>query len=625
MISDMIDIKTIKLIVWDLDDTFWEGTLSEGDVVLPKENVRLIKDLTDCGIINSICSKNEFEPTKLHLQKLGVWDCFVFPSINWNSKGPQLKDKLDKMALRPKNVLFLDDNPTNLGEAKHFLPDLQVGNPSMIKELISQVADLERKDSQHNRLMQYKILEEKDNASKLYLSNEAFLYDCRIHVELHYDCLGQLQRIHELLMRSNQLNYTKKRVSIEDLEAVMKNSNFDCGYVTVKDRFGDYGIVGFYAKRYNKLEHFLFSCRTMGQKIEQWVYAQLGFPDLEVVGEVRSQLNNTECPGWINYEFERGDEGIGEPKEKELHCQVLLKGPCDLSHSQMYIKGSDFFDTEFTYVSNADGQIIDAHNHSVHIEGLHTYSEQEKKQILEECIFVDPAMLSGKFFTQSYDVIFLSTLIESNYYIYRRKGTEIKVVFGGYDMTNPLNWESYTDGTFYSGGNRFTIDYLKYFSEKYECLGQTTPESYLVFLKNCLHWLPEKTYLCLILGATKLYVGEDEEKNKHKCLNEAIMSFAKRHERIKFIEIDSCVHDPSDFVDGINHFSPRVYYEIAQAMIRVIEERTGRRLSSYSSSMIAVDGAVLKIRRNLKHFLKPDGIMYGVMKAFYNKIYKNRK
>ena len=76
-----------------------------------------MRDLTDCGIINSICSKNEFEPTKKHLQELGVWDLFVFPSINWESKGPQLKDKLDKMALRPVNVLFLDDNPSNQGEA----------------------------------------------------------------------------------------------------------------------------------------------------------------------------------------------------------------------------------------------------------------------------------------------------------------------------------------------------------------------------------------------------------------------------------------------------------------------------------------------------------------------------
>lgn len=621
----MIDIKTIKLVVWDLDDTFWQGTLSEGGAVLPEANAKLIRDLTDCGIINSICSKNEFEPTKKHLQELGVWDYFVFPSINWDSKGPQLKEKLDKMALRPVNVLFLDDNPSNLGEAKHYLPDLQVGEPCVITELIDQIATYEKKDIQHKRLNQYKILEKKDTVSKTYANSADFLYESNIKVEMHSDCLSQLSRIHELLMRSNQLNYTKKRISIEELESIVKDSKYECGYVTVVDRFGDYGIVGFYAKTDNRLEHFLFSCRTMGQKIEQWVYAQLGFPELEVVGEVRTQLNSTECPGWINHDSVNEISDENKSVQGKLHCKILLKGPCDLSHSQVYIKGTDVFDTEFTYVSNADGQIIDAYNHSVHIEGLYKYSEEEKKQIVEDCIFCDPAMLDGGFFTKGYDVIFLSTLIESSYFIYKRRGSDIKVVFGSADLTNPDNWEGYCNGSFYSGGNKFTLEYLRSFSEKYECIGQTTPETYVGFLQNCLNWLPEKTHLCLILGATKCFDGAEVEKRKHKALNDAIIMFSKRHERISYIEIDNCVHDASDFADGINHFSTRVYYEIAQAMIRIIEQRTGKQVQSYSSSMVVIDGIILKMRRGLKKVLKPQGIVYGGLKKVYNRIYKNRK
>ena len=154
----MIRLDSVKLIIWDLDDTFWSGTLSEGGAILPDENAALVRDLTDCGIINSICSKNEFEPTKQHLQDLGVWDLFVFPSINWDSKGPQLKDKLDKMALRPVNVLFLDDNPSNLGEAKHFLPDIQTGGPEVIPELIRKVGEMEKKDTAHTILKQYNVL-----------------------------------------------------------------------------------------------------------------------------------------------------------------------------------------------------------------------------------------------------------------------------------------------------------------------------------------------------------------------------------------------------------------------------------------------------------------------------------
>ena len=619
----MIDINSIKLIIWDLDETFWSGTLSEGGARIPDEHIRLVKDLTDCGIINSICSKNEFEPTKKALQDAGVWDLFVFPSINWESKGPQIKDKLDKMALRPVNVLFLDDNLSNLGEAKHYLPDIQIGGPDLIPELIRQVASLEKKDLKHKRLAQYKVLETKDEASKSFASSEEFLYDSHIQVEVHEDCLNQIGRIHELLLRSNQLNYTKNRISIEELESILSNPEYKCGYVTVKDRFGDYGIVGFYAKRDNRLEHFLFSCRTMGQKIEQWVYAQLGFPELEVVGEVRTQLNRTECPGWIN-QPESPIAAETEPTHGTFPCRILMKGPCDLSHSLVYIKGADQIDTEFTYVSNAEGQIIDAHNHSVHIEGLHTFSDQEKEEIVRDCLFVDPAMLSGSFFTKKYDLIILSTLIESAYQIYRKKGTDLRVVFGGLDLTDPEQWDEYVEGRTYTGGNKFTKEYLESFSEKYECLGLTTPEMYVSFLQNCLNWLPEETCLCLILGATKLYDGQEDVKERHLLLNTAVKAFAENHPRIKFVEIDDCISNPSDFAGEINHFSSKVYYEIAQRIIKVIQSVTGTKLESYSSKMVVVDNLTLKVRKMLKRLLSQDSAIYRKFKDVYNKIYKNR-
>lgn len=619
----MIRLESVKLIVWDLDDTFWSGTLSEGGAILPDENAALVRDLTDCGIINSICSKNEFEPTKQHLQDLGVWDLFVFPSINWDSKGPQLKDKLDKMALRPVNVLFLDDNPSNLGEAKHFLPDIQIGGPELIPELIRQVGEMEKKDTAHKRLKQYKVLEEKDIASKSYASNEDFLYDSHIQVEVHHDCLNQIERIHELLLRSNQLNYTKNRISIEELESILSDPAYECGHVSVKDRFGDYGLVGFYAKKGNRLEHFLFSCRTMGQKIEQWVYAQLGFPELEVVGEVRTQLNKTECPGWINQEGVQVAEDT-LPADTTLPCRILMKGPCDMSHSLVYIKGSDQIDTEFTYVSNADGQIIDAHNHSVHIEGLHTYSDQDKEAIVRDCIFVDPAMLSGTFFTGKYDLIILSTLIESTYQIYRKKGTDIRVVFGGLDLTDPESWDHYINRTTYTGGNVFTEEYLRSFSEQYECLGLTTPEMYISFLQKCLDWLPKETSLCLILGATKLFDGQENVKERHRQLNDAIKAFSLTHPRIKYIDIDDCVNDPSDFAGEINHFSSRIYFEIAQRIIAVIQSVTGKKLDSYSLKMVLVDNLTLTVRKILKRILSPDSSAYKKFKAVFNKVYKKR-
>ena len=77
-------MEKIKLVIWDLDETFWKGTLSEGEVEIVKKHVEIVKELARRGIISSISSKNDFEPAKAELEKVGVWDYFIFPLINWN-------------------------------------------------------------------------------------------------------------------------------------------------------------------------------------------------------------------------------------------------------------------------------------------------------------------------------------------------------------------------------------------------------------------------------------------------------------------------------------------------------------------------------------------------------------
>ena len=267
----MYQYEKIKLVIWDLDDTFWNGTLSEGEVIAPECNVDLIKNLTDAGIVNSICSKNDLEPVKIELNKLGVYDYFVFPSVNWESKGGRVKQLILDMQLRPANVLFLDDNHLNREEVKFFCPDIMVGGPEDIDTLISDVSEAEKKDLSHKRLNQYRVLETKHDEKKTFVSNEAFLYSSNIKLKIHNNCENEVSRIHDLILRANQLNFTKIRSSVDELRETILDSNITCGYVDVSDKFGDYGIVGFYAIKNNKLIHFVFACRTLSMGIEQYI------------------------------------------------------------------------------------------------------------------------------------------------------------------------------------------------------------------------------------------------------------------------------------------------------------------------------------------------------------------
>ena len=121
------DITKTKLIIWDLDDTFWKGTLSEGGVEFLPEMINFIEELTLKGIMNSICSKNDFESVKNEFINKGfkrVWDLFIFPSINWLPKGERVKNIINDMNLRAENVILIDDNISNLNEAKFYSPEI---------------------------------------------------------------------------------------------------------------------------------------------------------------------------------------------------------------------------------------------------------------------------------------------------------------------------------------------------------------------------------------------------------------------------------------------------------------------------------------------------------------------
>jgi FkbH-like protein len=158
--------EDIRLIIWDLDETFWEGTLSEGGITCRMDHQNLIVELAKRGIMSAVCSKNQREPVESLLKQTGVWDYLIFPSIDWSPKGPRIQAMLDQIGLRPQSVLFLDDNPMNLAQAAHMNPGLNVALPEVIA-LLADAPQLQGKpDEGFSRLTQYKVKERKAQAAQ---------------------------------------------------------------------------------------------------------------------------------------------------------------------------------------------------------------------------------------------------------------------------------------------------------------------------------------------------------------------------------------------------------------------------------------------------------------------------
>lgn len=608
----MYQFEKIKLIIWDLDNTFWHGTLSEGAVDIPADHLRLLELLTDIGIINSICSKNDFESTSAFLEKQGLSSYFVFPSINWDSKGPRIKQLISDMQLRPANVLFLDDNHSNIGEAQHYCPNIMTGGPEVISQLLKEAYGAEKKDPNHKRLEQYRLLEKRYHAKKEVSSNEEFLYQSNIRVNIGTDCSAEIDRIHDLIIRSNQLNFTKIRTPSDELQKLLSDKTISSAYITVKDNFGDYGIVGFYALKENQLIHFVFSCRILGMGIEQYIYNKLGRPTLDIVGETISNLSDPEIPGWVNQNSAQNKSNQMQIKDLSAHT-VLVKGPCDLFQIYPYIANTELFDTDFTY-SLPNGLVIESTGHTTNIVESARLTDKQKQLILSEVPFTDIGMYRDDIFRHPYKVVFLSILTDANLGVYRRKETGEKFAFLEYihPITDPQNWSGLISGKYPTAGFSFTQETLQCFAEKYEFVGRNTPEQVTENLSFIRNHLADSCTMVVMLGGELYYEKNTFEAYNdrhlvHKEINSAIRSWASNYSNVRLMDVNRYLNNQNDFYDHFNHYTKPVYYALASEMGDIVNDVTGehvRQKAKWKMAQIRLKEALAPMYYKLRKVLK---------------------
>ena len=308
--------EAVRLLVWDLDETFWTGTVTEGGHTYNQTTHDIVVTLAKRGIISSICSKNDLSVIRAILEEKGIWDYFVFPSIDWSPKGMRIQHMIETVQLRPETVMLIDDNPMNLNEALHFVPGLQVAAETFIPDILEHPLFRGKPDPDLTRLQQYKLLERRKADEAVVVatsggSNVSFLRDSHIKVRLEYDIEQHIDRAVELINRTNQLNFTKLRLPEDPQEAraalleQTRKFSMQAGLVEVFDDYGNYGFCGFYmvrsVTRGSRFIHFCFSCRILNMGVEAWLYQRLQRPTLVINGEVLSDPITADPVDWIEY------------------------------------------------------------------------------------------------------------------------------------------------------------------------------------------------------------------------------------------------------------------------------------------------------------------------------------
>jgi len=531
----------IKLVIWDLDETFWKGTLSEEGITYLKANHDIVVELARRGIANSISSKNDYDKAKSELVKHGIWEYFVFPKIDWQPKGQKIAKTISDMRLRPVNVLFIDDNKTNIAEVEFYNKGINCAGPEIIGKLLEMPQLKGKNDRKLTRLNQYRILEKKVTDKESGSSdNEDFLRGCDISIEIFHDCKKQSARILELIERTNQLNFTKKRISKEELDSLLDDDSIEKAYIRVSDKYGDYGIAGFYAIKDDKLLHFVFSCRILDMGIEQYIYNRLGKPKLKIIKPVSSRLEGE--PDWIT-EKSAGVKATGKKQAKT----ILLRGGCDLSLVEDYLGA--YFDNIITEFQYPKGRQV------IHPDNLEVLRLAEKKPgFLGRIPFLDRKAFDTQIFDPGLDLAVYSLLMDMTQGIYKHKSGAL-LPYGGF-------WEDNAAEAFDSENDR------KWFEEEFKFIGKVTKER----LNDNIHWLMKrvKSRIVFILPPeTASKPGEEEVARHYASLNKAARDALKRYKNTGILEMRELAPDKTDFVDSIRHYRRKVYHRIGERLKKI--------------------------------------------------------
>jgi FkbH-like protein len=275
-VKEPAPLPKLKCVVWDLDNTVWNGTLSEGDdVVLRPEVAEALQLFDDRGILQSIASKNDDDLAWAKLEELGIDHFFLYPQIHWNSKADSIEQIAKDLNIGLDTFAFIDDQAFEREEVSFRQPSVRVYDVSEVSAaLFEREAFIPRfitDDSRRRRAMYQSEVKRKTVEANFDGPNEVFLATLDMILTIKPAEEGDLERAEELTVRTNQLNTTGKTYAYEELNALRQSPDHQLLVAELNDKFGAYGKIGLVLLELRKEEWIirllLMSCRVMARGI----------------------------------------------------------------------------------------------------------------------------------------------------------------------------------------------------------------------------------------------------------------------------------------------------------------------------------------------------------------------
>jgi FkbH-like protein len=267
--------KNIKCIVWDLDNTLWEGVLAEGDEVHLRPRIKeILQTLDGRGILNSIASRNDHDEAINKLGEFDLADFFVFPEIGWNSKSASVGSIQKNLNVQLNSIMFVDDDVFEREEVQHVHPDVTCFDAAHY-ELLSDHPRLQpgvvTAEACQRRLMYLAEMKRRKSEGKFEGPRQNFLASLNMNFTISAAREEDLKRAEELTVRTSQLNATGRVYSYDDLSKFIHSDTHELLICELEDRFGRYGKIGLALMEIKgkslHLKLLLMSCRVMARGV----------------------------------------------------------------------------------------------------------------------------------------------------------------------------------------------------------------------------------------------------------------------------------------------------------------------------------------------------------------------
>jgi FkbH-like protein len=277
--------KEVKCIVWDLDNTIWDGILTESGDVRLKPGIReLLAELDGRGILHSIASKNNRQDAMAKLKEFGIEHYFLYPEIHWNAKSGSIGEIRTKLNIGIDSLLFVDDQPYERDEVASCFPEVETIDAADYAGLLEYPRLKPRfitRDSACRRQMYFDDIRRNGEENAYKGPKEEFLATLEMQFIISRAGVEDLQRAEELTIRTNQLNATGRTYDYKELEAYSQSPDHLLLVCELTDKYGSYGKIGLAlvekCEQHWHLKMLLMSCRVMSRSVGSVVLSYIMF------------------------------------------------------------------------------------------------------------------------------------------------------------------------------------------------------------------------------------------------------------------------------------------------------------------------------------------------------------